>query len=175
MHAVRSDDRALEFLKVRHGIVVQHRGQFRRRAGQHDDNLALVRPERAAGRSAVVVFQRGAALRQHRLLHLVFGHAAICKVIEQMLVALLVQNELLARSRRHGLFRQVIARRPKAARRDENITSVERVVNGFFQSAHVVADYGGVEQINAERRKRLCNDCCVRVHGLAEQKLCTYR
>ena len=92
-----------------------------------------------------------------------------------MLVALLVQNKLLARSRRHGLLRQVVARRPKAARRDENIASVERVVNGLFQSAHVVADYGGVEQINAERRKRLCNDCCVRVHGLAEQKLCTYR
>ncbi len=136
-------------LKVRRSIVVQHRGPVRA-GGQHDDDLACPSGNAQRAQCRVVLFWCSPPAASPA--SSVFGHAAVYKSNRANAGSCSCKTTSCPH-RRHGLFRQVVARRPKGPPLAMKYRFCRARRKQPFQSAHV-ANYGGVKQINAERRQR---------------------
>ena len=159
-------------LQERADAVLEHRAALQRRAGQHDDEAA-VRLKGAAGRGAPVVHEDGAALRQHDLLEVVFGHVGVALFIKpaQARLLFLVEDELLAEGGGDGLLREIVARGAEAARGDDHVGALLRAADDLLEPAGIVAHDGLPEDVDAELAQQARNVGGVGVDRLAEQQL----
>ena len=171
-HVVREDEAVRARLEQRADAVLEHRAALERRAGQHDDQAA-VRLEGAAGGGAPVVDEDGAALRQHDLLEVVFGHVGVALFVEpaQARFLLLVQDELFAEGGGDGLLREIIARGAEAARGDDHVRPLLGAADDLLETAGIVAHDGLPEDVDAELREQARDVRGVGVDRLAEQQL----
>ncbi len=128
---------------------LEHRAQFIRGAGQHDEDFAGVL-EINSRRGAKAVAQQVRAARAKALLAVVRAHLAAHarKPLLDGRFGGCVELQRQPEHLRHGLARVVVRSRPEAAGGDDDVRALPAIAKGGFDLAHLVAH----DQIAAQRQ-----------------------
>ncbi|MPN34797.1 hypothetical protein SDC9_182291 [bioreactor metagenome] len=138
--------------------------------------MLAARVESTARRGAPVVFKHGAALGQHGLLKVVFGHlpAHPAEKLPNALGGGLIEHQLLAKGLCQHVFGQIVAGGAKAAGGDDNVRPALGNVHSGPQSGGVVPHHGVVKDVDAQGGKLPGEHLRVGVGDVAQQQLGAY-
>ena len=158
-------------MQIRQRALAEHGVALLGRAGDHNDDLAVLL-KAAAGRSAAVVVEHRAALREHCLSEIVVGELlAVADIVVQPLALGLVFDEPEAESLGKDLLCEVVAGGAEAAGRDDYVRAALSRLNTLTQPLRIIADDGVVLHVNADLREHFRNVPRVGVRHMAEQQL----
>ena len=170
-HRVRYDKLLRELAQIRQRALAEHGVALLGRAGDHDDDLAVLL-KAAAGRGAAVVVKHRAALREHGLREIIVGELlAVADIVVQPLALGLVLGELEAESLGKDLLCEVVTGGAEAAGRDDDVRAALSRLNTLTQPLRVIADDGVVLHVYADLREHLGNVPRVGIRHVAEQQL----
>ena len=161
--------------QIRHRAGAEHRVALLRRAGQHEDYRAVLGLERAAGSRAPIIVENRTADREHGLLEIILGHlltvAAVCQIIVQACLLVLVHLKLEPEGLCEDLLCQIVAGRAEAAGGYDDIRPFARDLDAVGKALRVIADYGVVLDVYSYLREHEGYIPCVGVRRVAEEYL----
>ena len=171
---VGDDDLFGEGAEVRLHAPAEHSLALVGRPRQHQ-HMDAVRFKGAAGGGAHGIVEHGAALRQLRLLGVVFRHGHMEGGLikgPDVLQNIFVQHQLLAEGRTDGLLGQIVVGRTQAACGENDVGPVPGNVQSLPQALRVVPHYRVPEDVDAQGGQALREHLGVGVGDVTQQDLC---
>ena len=152
-------------------LIVEQPLEFKRHAGQDEDNPSGVFDNKGRG-CAVRVFNRDGALGNVGLAFVVGRHdkAAAAEALIDLFQQPRIADQLTAADFGHHLAGQVILGRTQAAAGNHNIGAVQGPAEDLFHPPGVVAHNRLVKQIHPDVGQPLGDPGRVGVHNLAQQE-----
>ena len=172
LHRPGDDDTVGQVLQIGDRPVAEHHLTLPGRAGEHEhvDSVGL---EGHAGGSAPVVLQHGAALREHGLLEIIFGHGPLHleEAVPDALGRGLVEEESLAEGLRQGHLGQVVAGGAQTAGGDDDVGTGPGNFHRLADPLGVIPHHRVVEDVDAQLGQALGDHLGVGVGDISQQQL----
>ncbi len=173
-HNVKGNNHFMgQFPQIGLHMAAEHCLHLMRRAGKHQNMNAAAFEGTAGGRTYRIVKNR-TALRQLRLLDVVFRHRDMKGSLikrPDVLQYVRVENQRFAECRANGLLGEIIIGRPQTAGGDNDIRSAAGNVQRFFQTLGVVTYDGVPEHVDSQGREALRNHLGIGIGNIAKKQL----
>jgi outer membrane protein assembly factor BamB len=152
--------------------LLHHRLHLAGHTGQHDEMAVAVR-DTIAGRRAERVRYQHRTLRHERLLQVVQWHRATGgrEPAPDAVCRLGVLDQRHAEHARHGLAGEVVGSRTDAARRDDHVRLLERLVPRPLKPVGIVPDRDDAGDVDADLEELVCDPARVRVDDPTRREL----